>query len=86
MRKCDLPFPPVTNNNAYSVLQTEVKLKDFAAQFKRACPVELDVIAKKIIEHCLLFFISGSCPKITLYDGVSDAINLSYFLQILLDI
>ena len=61
--------------------KTEVKLKDFAAQFKRACPVELDVIAKKIIEHCLLFFISGSCPKITLYDGVSDAINLNQYFE-----
>lgn len=62
-------------------IRTEVKLKDFAAQFKRACPVELDVIAKKIIEHCLLFFVSGSCPQITLYDGVSDAINLNQYFE-----
>lgn len=62
-------------------IRTEIRLKGYIAQYKRACPVELDVIAKKIIEHCLLFFVSGTCPKIVLYDGVSDAINLNQYFE-----
>lgn len=41
----------------------------------------MDVIAKKLIEHCLLFFISESCPQITLSDGVSETINLNEYFE-----
>lgn len=60
--------------------RTTVTLKGFIGTYKNAAPVELDVVAKKIIEHCLPFFISDQCPEITICDGVSPSISLnSYF-------
>lgn len=58
---------------------TTVKLRGFKTRYKTHSPVELDVIATKLIEHCLLFFICGNCPQITLMDGVNDPINLNYY-------
>lgn len=62
-------------------LVTRITLKEFLAPYKQSCPVELDVIAKKLIEHCLLFFISNSCPEIILSDGVSETINLNKYFE-----
>lgn len=60
---------------------TKVTLKNFLSPYKHSCPVELDVIAKKLIEHCLLFFISGTCPQIILSDGISETINLNQYFE-----
>ena len=62
-------------------LFTTITLKEFLVPYKQSCPVELDVIAKKLIEHCLLFFISDSCPEIILSDGVSETINLNKYFE-----
>ena len=64
-----------------TTISTKVTLKNFLAPYKQACPVELDVIAKKLIEHCLLFFISGTCPQIILSDGISESINLNQYFE-----
>ena len=64
-----------------SEIGTEVTLEGFITTYKNAAPVELDVIAKKIIEHCLPFFISGTCPEIILYDNVSDPVNLNKYYE-----
>ena len=64
---------------------TTVTLSDFAAKYKKAAPVELDVIAKRIIEHCLPFFIVGNCPRIILTDNI-DTIDLNqYYDEIIKD-
>lgn len=60
---------------------TKVKLVDFQSKYKMNSPVELDVIATKLIEHCLLFFICGNCPQITLMDGVNDSMNLNHYFE-----
>lgn len=60
---------------------TTVKLVGFQSKYKAHCPIELDVIATKLIEHCLLFFIYDHCPQITLMDGVSDSINLNHYFE-----
>lgn len=65
-----------------SEMKTKVTLNGFLSKYKNVAPIELDVIAKKIIEHCLPFFISGNCPDITIYDGVTNEINLNrYFVE-----
>lgn len=61
--------------------KTQIVLDGFLTQYKNAAPVELNVVAKKIIEHCLPFFISGNCPEIIIYDGVSDSINLNQYFD-----
>lgn len=58
---------------------TTVKLVGFQSKYKSHSPVELDAIATKLIEHCLLFFICGNCPQITLMDGVNTSINLNHY-------
>lgn len=62
-------------------LFTKVTLKEFLSPYKQNCPVELDVIAKKLIEHCLLFFVSDNCPEIILSDGISETINLNKYFE-----
>ena len=62
---------------------TTVTLKGFKNPFKNAIsvPVDLDALAKKIIEHCLTFFIVDNCPSIILKDGVSDDVNLNNYYE-----
>ncbi len=61
---------------------TKIFLNNYLREFKKDCPLELDVIAKRIIEHCLLYFISDHCPKIILKDEQSNSINLNdYFAK-----
>ena len=53
-------------------------LKNFVQRYRNAAPLELDVVARKIIEHCLLFFITGNCPEIMLRDA-HQTINLNEY-------
>lgn len=73
------PSPSNTSEIDSATCLTEVTLCDFQEPYKDNCPLELDTIAKRIIEHCLLFFISGSCPEIILSDGISESINLNKY-------
>lgn len=61
--------------------RTSVKLKNFLPKYRNKAPVELDAVAKKIIEHCLPFFISGVCPQIIIQDGISSPINLNQYFE-----
>lgn len=62
-------------------IHTVVKLNNYLKDYKEACPVELDSIAKRIIEHCLLYFTSAKCPQITLQDSKSSSINLNEYFD-----
>jgi hypothetical protein len=72
------------DNNCVETVGTEYKtivnLIGYASIYQSKCPVNLDVLAHKIVEHCLPFLLSDTCPEIVLKDGMSDSINLnSYF-------
>jgi len=75
-----IPEDNVTASNNHQ-LSTTITLKDFLPPYKQSCPVELDVIAKKLIEHCLLFFVSDTCPQIILSDGITETINLNDYFK-----
>ena len=60
---------------------TKVCLNNFFKDYKIVCPIELDSIAKKIIEHCLLYFTSDKCPKIIIKDNVSPEIDLNNYFN-----
>ena len=60
---------------------TVVRLNNYLKDYKESCPVELDSIAKKIIEHCLMYFASEKCPQITLHDNQSPSINLNEYFD-----
>ena len=62
-------------------ISTTVKLNNLYAKYRASAPVELEVVAKKIIEHCLPFFISGKCPKIILKDTCSPPIDLNRYFD-----
>lgn len=67
-------------------ISTTVTLNNFFTKYRTSAPVELEVVAKKIIEHCLPFFISGNCPKIILVDNMSPPIDLNrYYDSIIKD-
>jgi hypothetical protein len=50
-------------------LRTEVNLLGFKDSYRKHCPQKAETISKRIIEHCLVFFLSQSCPKIYVHDG-----------------
>lgn len=62
--------------------KTIVRLNKFNHKFRDKSPVELSLVAKRIIEHCLPFFISGNCPEIIISDDVSDSINLNEYFKV----
>jgi hypothetical protein len=44
--------------------------------YKDACPRSLSLIARRLIEHCLPFFIDPKAPVVTLRDEI-DSIELN---------
>lgn len=51
--------------------KTEVHLVAYKERFQKACPKNLELIAERLIEHCLVYFLSENCPTITVADGRS---------------
>jgi hypothetical protein len=49
--------------------RTEVNLIGFKDAYRKHCPQKAETISKRIIEHCLVFFLSQSCPRIFVHDG-----------------
>jgi anti-sigma regulatory factor (Ser/Thr protein kinase) len=49
--------------------KTTVKLNQFKPEYQEQFPQTIDVIAVRIIEHYLVYFISDICPTITLFDS-----------------
>lgn len=61
-------------------LSTIVVLSGFKKKYRSVCPIGLEILAYRIVEHCLLYFLSEGCPVINLHDNLGDSINLnSYF-------
>ena len=59
---------------------TKIELVNFKEPFRKACTKKLEIIALKIIEHCISFFILENCPTITLEDGFKK-INLNNIFE-----
>lgn len=57
--------------------RTEVTLSDFIYLYRNEVSPSLSILAKKIIEHCLPYFLSDKCPKIILIDGDGEKIDLN---------
>jgi hypothetical protein len=55
---------------------TEVRLLTYKERYAKACPKRLDLIAERLIEHCLTYFLSDNCPRISLSDS-TEHINLN---------
>jgi len=51
---------------------TKVCLTGFKPKYQAKCPKSVQVLARKIIEHCLEYFVQDNCPKMTLHDCADD--------------
>ena len=65
---------------------TVVSLNGFFPKYRDTVAYGLESLAKRIIEHCLPYFIMGTCPSILLKDNRGESISLNdYFTQIYKD-
>lgn len=58
---------------------TKITFNSYKTKYKKICPKETKVIANRIIEHFLEYFISDNCPEITLYD--EERIILNHYFK-----
>jgi len=77
---------PETNNDRViesknATRRTVVTLKGFKNPYRDAVAHSLESLAKKIIEHCLPYFITGKCPQITLKDNCGETYNLNNYYE-----
>lgn len=78
-RKFDFLLTPEGVENL-SVIETKeprktvVKLSNYKPKFQEKCYKNIQTIAEKIIEHCLIYFLSGKCPQIIITDGTETFI------------
>lgn len=64
-----------------AVQQTIVSLNGFRNPYRDSVAYSLESLAKKIIEHCLPYFITGKCPQITLKDNRGESFNLNSYYE-----
>jgi hypothetical protein len=60
------------SDSAIPESKTTVILEDFKSSSREKCPKSLDILARKIIEHCLIYFLSGKCPQIIIKDSMAN--------------
>ena len=60
---------------------TEVHLFGFHADFRNEVALSLESLAKKVIEHCLPYFIAKGCPEIVVKDNLGDSFSLNSYYQ-----
>lgn len=61
--------------------QTIVSLKGFRNPYRDSVAYSLESLAKKLIEHCLPYFITGKCPQIILKDNCRKSFNLNDYYE-----
>lgn len=48
--------------------KTIVNLSNYGKEYKAEVPKQLETIATRIIQHCLVYFLSDNCPEIQIHD------------------
>lgn len=64
-----------------AIQKTVVKLEGFKNPYCDSVAYSLESLAKKIIEHCIPYFITGKCPQIILKDSLGDSFNLNNYYE-----
>jgi hypothetical protein len=64
--------------------KTEVYLKYFQEGYRKASPQKPETLAKRIIEHCLVYFLSPKCPTISVLDG-DEQFNLNQLFEVTIE-
>ncbi|MEA5552662.1 hypothetical protein VB713_17100 [Anabaena cylindrica UHCC 0172] len=58
--------------------ETTVKLIDFQNPYRTKCPLEANDIARKILDHCISYFLLDTVPSIEVIDG-GHSININNY-------
>ncbi|PRC94335.1 ATP-binding protein [Solimicrobium silvestre] len=53
--------------------QTIVSLSSLRTEYQKHFPKNLETISRKIIDHLLIYFVSGNCPSIWLHDNLGSS-------------
>ncbi|MEG2782759.1 MAG: hypothetical protein RR920_00665, partial [Lachnospiraceae bacterium] len=61
--------------------RTIVKLRNFAYKYRKKAPLSLESLAKKIVEHCLPYFLGEGCPEIILEDNLGERFSLNQYFD-----
>lgn len=61
--------------------RTIVSLKGFRNPYRDSVAYSLESLAKKLIEHCLPYFITAKCPQIILQDNRGETFNLNSYYE-----
>ena len=61
--------------------KTTVLLEGFKPPYFNKCPKSLDALARKIIEHCLIYFLLDKCPRIIIRDSLGESISLNQYYE-----
>lgn len=64
-----------------AVQQTIVRLEGFRNPYRDFVAYSLESLAKKLIEHCLPYFITGKCPQIILKEDGGESFNLNSYYE-----
>lgn len=55
---------------------TEISLENIRKEYKQQVPRRAETIARRILEHCIMYFMSNDCPEVVVIDD-ADPINLN---------
>lgn len=61
--------------------RTTIKLIDFKRNFRDKSPLSLEILSKRIIEHCLIYFLFDNCPKIVVRDNLGEQFCLNDYYE-----
>lgn len=61
--------------------KTTVTLSGYKNPYRDKCPRSLEVVARKIIEHCLIYFLLSKCPSIIIRDSLGETIHLNQYYE-----
>lgn len=61
--------------------RTIVSLKGFRNPYRDTVAYSLESLAKKLIEHCLPYFITGECPQIILKDNRGESFDINNYFE-----
>lgn len=65
---------------------TEIRLLKFQSYYRDEVALSLESLVKKVIEHCLPYFIAGDCPNIIIKDNMGESFDLnSYYKELYKD-
>ena len=61
--------------------QTIIKLNTYKNEYKKAVPKQIDTIAMRIMQHCLIYFLDENCPKIEISDDFNNIVLNQLFKE-----